>query len=152
MRPAIFFPFKTLPGVVVCPIEPGALSLSDCPWVLGPPAKCQRLTTPAKPFPLEVPETEITSPLLKMSEAFIISPTLSSFLSWVTTQGPATTLVTGTLRPSTKVWLIPPLLAKIVSIFLTQKKVPEAPLRGTSCNLLVIRPYRSPSRCEKYTK
>ena len=76
--PAIFFPFKTLPGVVPCPMAPGALCLSDCPWVFGPPAKCQRLTTPANPFPFEVPVTLTTSPTLKMSEAFTWSPTLKS--------------------------------------------------------------------------
>src|SRR4030042_2032463 len=39
MCPAMRNPLNTRPGDVVAPVEPGARWRSDCPWVLGPPAK-----------------------------------------------------------------------------------------------------------------
>ena len=55
MWPAMRIPFSTRPGLVPAPMEPGARWRSDWPWVLGPPRKPWRFTTPAKPRPLDDP-------------------------------------------------------------------------------------------------
>src|SRR5579883_1896481 len=77
MCPAMRIPLKTRPGVVVAPIEPGARSRSAWPWVLGPPRKWWRLTTPAKPLPFDVPTTSTRSPGVNALTS-IFSPTAGS--------------------------------------------------------------------------
>ena len=56
--PAIFIPLKTREGVADAPIDPGLRTLCE-PWVTGPRLKLWRLIVPAKPLPIEVPETLI---------------------------------------------------------------------------------------------
>ena len=59
-------------------MDPGARNLLCWPWVASPtPAKPCLLTTPWKPFPLEVPVTVTNSPSLKQS-TFKESPNDSS--------------------------------------------------------------------------
>ena len=65
--PAIFLPFKVLPGVVLLPIEPPCLKNSCVPWPPGAPENLCLLMTPAYPFPMETPVTSTKSPGLKRS-------------------------------------------------------------------------------------
>ena len=65
MCPAIFFPLKTLPGNWHWPIEPGALCARELPWVASCVLKLCLLTTPAKPFPFDTPDTSTLSVPLK---------------------------------------------------------------------------------------
>ena len=54
-------PLKTRDGVAEAPIEPRFRTLCD-PWDSGPRLKLWRLIVPAKPFPIEIPETLMRSP------------------------------------------------------------------------------------------
>jgi hypothetical protein len=70
--PAIFTPFHVRAASTE-PTEPGWRMLCE-PWVTGPRPKRWRLTTPAKPLPLEVPLTATLSPSANTS-AFSSAPT-----------------------------------------------------------------------------
>ena len=72
--PAIFWPRKTRDGVADAPIEPGARTLCE-PCETGPRLKLCRLIVPAKPFPIEIPETLILSPGSKVSTV-TVSPSV----------------------------------------------------------------------------
>ena len=72
MRPAMRLPLNTRPGVVVAPIDPGALSRSDCPCVRGPPLNPYLLIALANPLPLLVPVTRIVSPTANIDQSLFL--------------------------------------------------------------------------------
>ena len=76
MRPDIFCPRNTRDGVAEAPIEPGLRTLCE-PWETGPRLKLCRLIVPAKPLPIDVPATLISSPGSNASTV-TVSPTASS--------------------------------------------------------------------------
>ena len=76
MRPGPLMPLNTREGVAEAPIEPGARTLCE-PWDFGPAAKLWRLIVPAKPLPLDLPETLTVWPTSKASTV-TVSPTVSS--------------------------------------------------------------------------
>src|SRR5215212_9447776 len=65
-RPAILIPLNTREGVAEAPTEPGLRTLCE-PWEVGPRLKLCRLIVPAKPLPIETPETLTLSPGSKLS-------------------------------------------------------------------------------------
>src|SRR5690606_19041837 len=67
MWPAIFLPLNTRPGLWFWPMEPGARCDSELPWVASCMLKFQRLITPWKPLPFDVPVTSTIWPASKIS-------------------------------------------------------------------------------------
>ena len=62
MWPAIFLPLNTLPGSWHWPVEPCERWLIDTPWLARSPRKLCRFIAPAKPLPMETPETSTNCP------------------------------------------------------------------------------------------
>src|SRR3954453_10831300 len=69
-RPAILIPLKTREGVADAPIEPGLRTLCE-PCDVGPRLKLWRLIVPAKPLPIETPDTLTLSPGSKLSAVLV---------------------------------------------------------------------------------
>ena len=72
IRPAIFTPLNTRPGVAHPPIDPGERCLRWVPWEEPRPLKPCRFITPAVPLPLLRPVTSTRSP----------APNVSAVTSW----------------------------------------------------------------------
>ena len=62
MCPAIFLPLNTLPGSWHWPVEPCERWLIDTPCEARSPWKLCRFMAPAKPLPIETPETSTNCP------------------------------------------------------------------------------------------
>src|SRR5439155_6852722 len=72
IRPAIFMPWNTRPGVAHPPMDPGDRCLRWVPWEAPRPLKPYRFITPAVPLPLLRPVTSTRSP----------APNVSAVSSW----------------------------------------------------------------------
>ena len=72
--PAIFLPLNTLPGSWHWPVEPWLRCETDTPWLARKPPKLWRFIAPAKPLPIDTPDTSTNWPGTKWA-AVISRPT-----------------------------------------------------------------------------